>query len=209
MKSLGMISVLIALFLCVFANAQTGKMSEDPESLRQILAHQPDHIATQQSYYSDSTEGAGRKHRIARLGNRLAEVTEDAIVIKERDKPILKIFPKRKEYAEVLFQDNDDFADLPETYAARDSLVFKSLGREKVGNYDCIKIEASYQAEYMADVKFLFWVAPELKGLVVKSESSYGGSYKHVVLLEDISINVDQGMFRVPAGYKKVIEPEL
>ena len=209
MKSLGMISVLIALSLCVFANAQTVKVSEDPESLRQMLAHQPNYIATQQAYYSDSTEGIGRKHRIARLGNRLAEVTEDAIIIKERDKPTIKIFPKRKEYAEVLFQDNDDFADWPETYAARDRLAFKSLGREKVGNYDCIKIEASYQSEYMADVKFLFWVAPELKGLVIKSVRSYGGPHEHLVLLEDISLNVDEGMFRVPAGYKKVIEPEL
>lgn len=200
---------MLALFFCVCANAQTMKVSEDQESLRQMLAHQPDHIATQTSYYTDSTEGTGRKHRIARLGNRLAEVTEEAIVIKERDKPTLKIFPKRREYSEVLFQDNDDFADSPDTYASRDSLVFKSLGREKIANYNCIKIEASYHSEYLADVQFLFWVAPELKGLVVKSEMSYGTPYKHVVLLEDISLNVDESIFRIPAGFKKVVEPEL
>ncbi|MDQ1639136.1 MAG: hypothetical protein QOF62_2475 [Pyrinomonadaceae bacterium] len=202
-------SVLFVLSLCLIANGQSAKPSEDPESLRQMLAHQPDHIATVTSYYTDSTEGTGRKHRIARLGNRLAEVTEEAIVIKERDKPTLKIFPKRREYSEVLFQDNDDFADLPETYASRDSLVFKSLGREKISNYNCIKIEASYHSEYLADVKFLFWVAPELKGLVLKSERSYGTPYKHVVLLEDISLTVDEAMFRVPANFKKVVEPEL
>jgi hypothetical protein len=58
-------------------------------------------------------------------------------------------------------------------------------------------------------VKFLFWVAPELKGLVVKSERSYGTTYKHVVLLEDISLNVDESIFRIPAGFTKVVEPEL
>ena len=209
MKNLRMTSVLISLFLCVFANAQTEKVSEDPESLRQILAHQPNYIATQKSSYSDSIERDGKTRKMVSLGNRLAEVTEDAIVIKERDKPTIKIFPKRKEYAEVLFQDNYDFTDMPENFAARDGLVFKSLGREKVGSYTCIKIEAAYQSEYLKDAKFLFWAAPELKGLVVKSEISYGPHRKFLTLLEDISLNVDEAMFRVPAGYKKVVEPEL
>jgi hypothetical protein len=44
MKRLGMISVLIALSL--FAKVQTVNVSEDPESLRQMLAHQPNYIAT-------------------------------------------------------------------------------------------------------------------------------------------------------------------
>ncbi len=109
MKRLGMISVLVSLCLCVFANAQTVKVAEDPESLRQILAHQPNYIATEKSFYSEGSEG--RKRKVVKLGNRLAEVTEDAIVIKERDKPTLKIFPKRKEYAEVPFQDNYEFTN--------------------------------------------------------------------------------------------------
>jgi len=67
MKSLGMVSMPIVLFLCVFANGQTVKVSEDPESLRQMLAHQPNYIATQ------SSGSEGRKHRLARLGNRLAD----------------------------------------------------------------------------------------------------------------------------------------
>ena len=206
MKRLRMISVLISLCLCVFANAQTVKVSEDPESLRQILAHQPNYIATQQSFYSGIE---GRKRKMVKLGNRLAEVTEDAIVIKERDKPTPKIFPKRKEYAEVLFQDNYEFTNSPEDIAARDHLIFKSLGKEKVGNYTCIKIEVSYQFEDLKDVMFRFWVAPELKGLIVKSEWVYGERHNHVTLLEDVSLNVDEALFRVPAGYKKIIEPEL
>ncbi|HEY3026002.1 MAG TPA: hypothetical protein VGJ55_07625, partial [Pyrinomonadaceae bacterium] len=207
MKRLRMISIFISLCLSVFANAQTVKVSEDPESLRQILAHQPNYIATEKSLFSEGTEG--RKRRMAKMGNRLAEVTEDAIVIKERDKPTIKIFPKRKEYAEVPFQDNLEFTHAPEDIAAPSGLIFKSLGREKVGNYICIKIEVSYQSEYLKDMKYLFWVAPELKGLIVKSEWSYGERHKTLMILEDISLNVDEALFRVPAGYKKIIEPEL
>ncbi len=73
----------------------------------------------------------------------------------------------------------------------------------------CIKIEVSYQSEYLKDVKYLFWVAPELKGLIVKSEWVSGERHNYLRLLEDISLNVDEAMFRVPAGYKKIVEPEL
>jgi hypothetical protein len=209
MKTPQLIVAMIALCMGGAAPAQTVKLSEDAESLRQILAHQPNYVATQRKNYYWSSEVGERPHRIAKLGNLLAEITEDTIIIQQRDKPTIKIFPKRKEYAEVLFQDNNDFSDWPELYAAREGLVFKSLGREKVGNYECIKIEASYPNESLKDTKYVFWAAPELKGLVIKTERFYTESASYQMLLQDVSLNVDEAIFKIPAGFKKVIEPEL
>ena len=50
-------------------------------------------------------------------------------------------------------------------------------------------------------------MAPELKNLVIKSATSLGERVKLLTLLEDISLSVDEKLFRIPRGYKKVIEP--
>jgi len=81
------------------------------------------------------------------------------------------------------------------------------LGREKVGQYTCIKIEASYNDQKLKEMRFVFWMAPELKNLVIKSATSLGERVKLLTLLEDISLSVDEKLFRIPRGYKKVIEP--
>lgn len=201
----------VSLLICILANAQVVRQqytSEDPESLRQMLANQPNYTAQQQFLFAEGFGGFGAKSKVAKMGNQQVEVTEDTIFIAEPGKPTIKVFPKRKEYAEMPVEKKDDFPIAPEELAKRNDVMFKALGTEKVGQYTCLKIEAAYKDEKLKEtMKFLFWVAPELKNLVVKSEMSFGQQGKFLTLLEDVSLSVNEELFRIPKGYKKVVEP--
>jgi hypothetical protein len=105
-------------------------------------------------------------------------------------------------------EEEDDFAISPEALAKRNDTIFKSLGTEPIGSHKCIKIEVSYKDEKLKDIRFLFWAAPTLKNLVIKSEISLGQKVKFFTLLENVSFNVNANLFRIPTGYKKVAEPD-
>jgi hypothetical protein len=204
-------AVIVSFLICVPANAQVARQqtaSEDPESLRQMLANQPDYTAMQQFLFSEGFGGFGAKSKVAKMGDRQVEVTDDTVFINEPGKPTIKVFPKRKEYSELPLEKNDDFSVSPEEIARRSDVVFKSLGIETVGRYMCFKIEASYKDEKLKEMKFVFWAAPQLKNLVIKSEVSLGERVKFLTLLEDVSLGVNEKLFRIPLGYKKVIEPD-
>jgi hypothetical protein len=202
---------IVSFLICVPAHAQVARQqpaSVDPESFRQMLANQPDYTAMQQFLFSEGFGGFGAKSKVAKMGNRQVEVTDDTVFIHEPGKPTIKVFPKRKEYSELPLEKNDDFSVSPEEIARRSDVVFKSLGTETVGRYVCLKIEASYKDEKLKEMKFVFWAAPQLKNLVIKSEVSLGERVKFLTLLEDVSLGVNEKLFRIPPGYKKVIEPD-
>jgi hypothetical protein len=204
-------ALMVSFLICVPANAQVARQqtaSEDPESLRQMLANQPDYTAMQQFLFSEGFGGFGAKSKVAKMGNRQVEVTDDTVFINEPGKPTIKVFPKRKEYSELPLEKNDDFSVSPEEIARRSDVVFKSLGTETVGRYPCLKIEASYKDEKLKEMKFVFWAAPQLKNLVIKSEVSLGERVKFLTLLEDVSLGVNEKLFRIPPDYRKVIEPD-
>jgi hypothetical protein len=51
---------IVSFLICIPANAQVARQqnaSEDPESLRQVLAHQPDYTAIQQFLFSEGFRG--------------------------------------------------------------------------------------------------------------------------------------------------------
>lgn len=197
----------VSLLICILANAQAvnqQSLLEDPESLRQILANQPDYTAMQQVFFTEGLVGFSVKSKVAKMGNRRVEVTEDATFITEPGKPTVKVFPKRKEYAEILIQEKDDLTVSLEELASRSDVVFKSLGMEKPGQHSRIKIEVSYKAEKLKEIKFVFWAAPELKNLVIRSATFVGGQSKFLTRLEEISLSVNEELFRIPRVYKKV-----
>ena len=183
-------------------------VSEETESLKRMLANQPDHTARQKFFFSEGFGGFGADSKVAKLGNRRVEVTEDTIFINEPSKPTIKVYPQRKEYSEMPALKNSKFADSPEELVKRDDVLFKTLGTERVGKYSCIKIEVKYKDEKLKDVQFLYWSSPELKNLIIKSEITLGQSVKFLTLLEDVSFSVDEELFRIPADYKKVVEPD-
>src|SRR5688572_20043255 len=198
----------ISVFLYGFANAQTAGPSQDPDSLRKMLSNQPDYTATQRFAFSEGFRGFGASRKVARLGLRQAEITEDTIFINERGRPLVKIFPKRKEYSELELPKTGEFAVSPEELAKRIDTTFRSLGIEKIAEYTCIKIEVAYKDEKLKEMKFLFWAAPALKNLVIRSETSLGPRVKFLTLLENVSLDVNEKLFRIPVGFKKVAEPD-
>jgi len=165
------ISIFVAsVFLCVLANAQVVRQSskvESPDALRRILAKQPDYIAIQQLIFSEASGGGfGSTSKVAKMGTRLRDETEDTIFINESGKPTIKIYPKRREYTEQQIEPdepNDALKFSPEKLARQSNLTFKLLGREKIGKYNCLKIEVAYKDEKLKGMKFVFYAAPELK----------------------------------------------
>ncbi len=77
--------------------------------------------------------------KVVKMGDKLANVSENAIVIREPGKLTIKVFPKRQEYSETPAEKRDDLSKPPEeltnprNVAKRDDVVFKSAGVEKVG----------------------------------------------------------------------------
>jgi hypothetical protein len=185
-----------------------------------MLARQPDYTAVRrESFLTEGSGGVMGLHgKEARLGSKLAEVSEDRIRIREPGKPTIIVFPKRKEYAEVPDEKKDDSGGPPEELtdprkvAGRDDVVFKSAGVEEVGGQTCLKIEVSPRGERFKGMKLLFWVAPALKNVVVQSEVSVTrpaeGRVRFLTTFEDISLDVNEELFRVPADYKKVAGPD-
>lgn len=214
----------VSLVVCILADADTvsrQSTSADPESLRKMLANQPNHTAVRRDFVL--TEASGNfmvlVGKVVKMENKLAQVSEDAILIREPGKPTIIVFRKRQEYAERPAEKKNDSGGPseeitnPEKVATRGDVTFKSAGLEKVGEYTCVKIEVSPKHEKLRGVKLLFWVVPQFKNLVIQSEVSIARPsekwVRYVTTLEDISLVVNEELFRVPAGYKKVVEPEL
>ena len=202
----------ISLLACVGARAQEVArrpgVSVSPESARRMLAAQPDFTAMQQFFFSEGFGGFGAKNKVVKLGNRMAEVTEDTTFISEPGKPTIKVFHTRKEYSETPVEEVNDFSSSPEELARRNDVVFRSMGMERIGKHHCVKIRVSFKQRKLRDIEFLFWAAPELKNLVIKSEATLGHQVKFMTLLEEVQLTADESLFRVPADYKKVADPD-
>ena len=200
---------LIILWSCSVINGQAARQpnaAESPENLRQILANQPDYTAIMQFLFSEGFGGFGATSKVAKMGGRFREEMDDRILITEQGKPTITIFPKRKEYAErPAEKEETDFAVSPEGLAKRNDVSVKYLGTEKIDSYNCIKIEITYNDEKLTGMNFVFYVAPELRNLIIKEEASLGEKVKIVTLLSGVAFNVSEDLFRVPAGYKKVV----
>jgi hypothetical protein len=211
-KTKGIIAAwVIALVACALIEGQTNikpPVPEDPESLRQVLAHQPDYTAMQHFFFSEGFGGFGANSRVTQIGNRHVEVTDDTIFIREPGKATIKLFPKRKEFAEVAEEQDEKFAVTPEELAGRDDVTITSLGAGKVGRYDCVKIEVIYKDERLKDLRFVFWSAPALRNLIIKTETSLGPRVKFLILLDEVSLSVNKNLLRIPRNYKKIVEPD-
>jgi hypothetical protein len=198
------------IFLCNAADAQgvnQSAVADDSASLRKILISQPNYTAVQTSMILNPDEGFGGKSKVAKLGSRSREETDDAIFVREPGKPTIKIYPKRKEYSEVSDDKPPDFPLSAEDLVKRDDVTFKLAGAEKLGEYNCLKIQASYKMEKV-EMKYSFYVSPELKNLIVREEISLG-LISSITFLENVSFNVSEELFNLPAGYKKITEPVL
>lgn len=205
------VAVIVSLTISTVAEAQAANRPsapENPEALRQVLANQPDYVAARQFIFSEGFGGFGANSKVAKLGRRRREETDDTVFINESGKPTVKVYPKRKEYSEQPVEADGDSQFSPEGLAGRDDVNFKLLGREKVGGYDCLKIEVTYKDERLREMVFVFYAAPALRNLVIREEISLGEQVKFITQLSGVSFNVPGKLFAIPAGYKKVVEPK-
>ncbi len=208
--------LLLSFVTFTFVNGQTHTQkitSEKSISLRQILVSQPDYTAIEQTLFSEGFAGFGGESKVIKIGSRSVEIKADAIFIAEPGKQTIKVSPQEKTYTVMPVEKEDNFTFSPKILARNKDAVFKSMGTEKVGNYVCTKIEVTFKnkknktAKYkrLMNTKLLFWSAPELKNLIVRSDISLGQEVKFATLLKDITLTVDEQYFHIPKGYKKII----
>lgn len=211
-KNLAFTLLLLSATFTFVSGQVINQQSISEESLRQMLANQPDYTAIEQTTFSEGFGGFSGESKVIKMGNSSVEMKADTIFINVPRKPLIKVFPKDKTYAVMAVEkDNDIFS--PKKLAGSNDVIFKSLGTEKVGNYTCIKIEVSYKEkknktakyERLRNTKILFWSAQELKNLVIRSEITLGKEAKFITLLKDVTLSVDEEYFRIPKGYKKIV----
>ena len=199
------LTVLAAAALLSRAAGAASRPQSDPAELRRALAAQPDHTATVTTVMYSSDHAFGGKSKIARSGRRRFEDNGSVVFIREAGRPTVKVYHKRKQYAEVAPDDGSGLKYEPEALAAREDVSFKLLGREKVGEYETLKIEAAIPKGELKALRAVFYVAPGLKNLVVKQEY-FAGEYPLVMsFLEGVTLEVSEELFVVPRGYAKVV----
>lgn len=208
-KTPQLISVLVLFGLfSLSAFSQTPHSTDDSE-IRGMLMNQPDYAATRQFGFMEPKGGFGSTTKVAKLGARVRAEDDDRITIEEAGKPTIRIYPKRREFAEAApdpeANQDGEFAVTAEELAKRQDVSFKLLGTDKTGEYECQKIEATYKDKRLESVKFVFCCAPALKNLVV-FQQTFLGPVTMTTILTNVSLKVSPELFRIPAGYKKVQE---
>lgn len=204
-----LLTILTAFYLLQFPafsqQSQVGKYSS--EALRQMLAHQPDYMGTEQFIFSEGFGGFGGRSKVAKLGNRLREEDKDQIIIHEPGKPSIRIIPGKRQYSEFTVDIPNQFAIDPEELAKRDDVTFKLVGTERVNGIKVLKVAAVYKNKKLEQIKMTFYIAPGLKNLIIKRETNLGGKVQMIMLLQDVSLSVSEKLFEIPSDYKKVEDP--
>jgi len=212
-KIVGLASILILITLiCLIRTPVPAQQSQQTDGyssvdLRQMLAVQPDYTGIQHFIFSEGFGVFGGDSKVARLGNRMREEDENQIIIHERGKPSIRIIPGKRQYSEFTVDVHEGFAVEPEDLAKRDDVTFKLAGTDQVNGMKVLKVEAVYKDKKLEPIKITFYIAPELKNLVVRQEVNLGDKVGMITVLQEISLNVDKKLFEIPPGYKKVEDP--
>jgi hypothetical protein len=210
--------LLLSFFLIVlsftFIKSQVANeniISKDDLYLRQMLANQPDYTAIEQTIFSEGIGGFSGESKVIKSGKRSVEIKADTIFIAVPGKPLVRVFPKDKTYA-LSKPEKSDSIFSPQKLAVNKNTIFKYLGTEIIGNYECEKIQVTFKNSKKAptkeegpkSIKFIFWTAKELKNLVVRSETILGDNVKFFNSLREISLSVNEEYFHIPKGFKKI-----
>ncbi len=211
-RSVGALLLLLILILAGVTGVSQIKTVGSPDELaiRQALADQPDYTAVQQFTFIEPIGGFGGTSKVAKLGRRFRGMNEDTIFITEAGKPTIKIYPKRREFAEIPpdkeeAAEDKDSAVTPEDLARREDVIFRPVGIETIGHHKCRKIEAAYKDPRLKDLRFIYCLAPELHNLAIFAQT-VAGPVTMTTTLSDVSLAVSEELFRVPRDYKKIEE---
>ena len=187
---------------------QSGRRSPD-SGIRSLLANQPDHEADVDvtSLVLGGADGhVIKKGSVYRLEISRPEASsgrrESFVVIDPQDKAIIGIYPAQKTYTigkldTVLVP---VFEGSVQRFLSTPGAQFKAAGDEEVDGHKCAKIVAGNEKGDIAN----FFVARDLKNLVVKIEILDKTGVWLSVGLKNISLNVSKvagGLFEIPPGY--------
>jgi hypothetical protein len=115
--------------------------------------------------------------------------------------------PKRQEYSEFVVKMARPLSIEPEELAGRDDVTLTLVGADQLDRRRVLKIEARYADTTLASTKMTFYLAPELKNLIVRREVDLDGKVQMVTALENVSFDGSIELFEVPVGYKRVEDP--
>ena len=184
--------------------------ASDP--LREILAAQPNYQAD--VFVRD--KGAKAKHvgALAKLGQsyrvemrppkggRMVEIVRPGL-------PLLTLFPDHMLYDEGPEARLADFAMIPFTWlgdlSKRTDVLLEEIGTVTIDGHECTKIRVTREGSSKPKT---FYAAKDLQNLVIKIELTETGegwfSLADVYMLKNVSLEVAEDLFQVPAGYQRI-----
>jgi hypothetical protein len=177
----------------------------DGDIAREILLKQPDFVATEIVSSAHSGHGFSIAFEKAKKGDCYRVASDLAIVFTCLGKPDVTFYPNSKEYREERRDRNpwtNSVSDV-QVFANEQQVKFKIVGIQKIGKFDCVKIQAKKPIgpnEEQEEV--YFYAAKDLRNLVIGIDV-ISSDRRTVYRLEDVKFKVPGKLFKRPVGYSK------
>ena len=205
MRQLSIIGLLV-LALPVLARAQQSKSM----SVRDILVNQPDSIATESFTSAFMGHGFSVSYKTAKRLDCYRRQSDTQITYSCLHQPDMIFYPRTREYRQEARPKGTGpdalFISDVQTFArTRPDVEYTLVGTEKVGEQECLKIEARVTYKEASpgyqEFTFVFYAAKHLRNLVigvtVTGKETYASSH-----LSDIRLDFPDKLFKRPEGYR-------
>ena len=174
---------------------------------RALVHDQPDHSADLTYFRSEAFSGGGGSERVVRKGHRYRKESRYWIFLGEKGKPRIKLFPDSKTYDDLDGYDDERVSYSrpfnPKTLAEDPGTTFKPLGKMKIGDYECIKVQVRREGKGLEKERIFLYLAKDMKYLAVVARVQKS-RLSLIQRLENISLEVPDNLVRVPPDYKPI-----
>jgi hypothetical protein len=205
MRQVSVVALLILAFP-ILAGAQQSKSM----SVRDILVNQPDYIATETFTSAFMGHGFSVSYKTAKRMDCYRRQSDTQITYSCLNQPDMIFYPRTREYRQEARPEGPGpdalFISDVQTFArTRKDVEYALVGTEKIGEYECLKIEAKVTYKEASpgyrDFTFVFYAAKNLKNLViavtVTGKETYASSG-----LSGTRLDFPDKLFKRPAGYR-------
>ena len=199
--------VLLILVFSILARAQQSKSM----NVRDMLINQPDYIATESFTSAFMGHGFSVSYQTAKRLDCYRRQSETQITYSCLNQPDMIFYPRTREYRQEARPEGTGpdalFISDVQTFArTRKDVEYTLVGAEKIGEQECIKIEAKVTYQDAANgsrrFTFVFYAAKNLDNLVIGvdviGKDSYASSR-----LGDIRLDFPERLFKRPEGYRR------
>lgn len=172
--------------------------------IKNLIANQPDHIATENFFFSEGFGGFSISRKVASRGNRYLIDTGVVTVISEPNKTDIRInrdetFEREVGVRTVFVTPSKGLGD-PKDLLNFEDVHFNALGTIDIDGHKCIKIEVTSKS---FDEKVFLYAAEDLRNLIIAAQV-LGQRQGSVQRLVNISFDVPATLFEIPANYKEL-----